>query len=137
MEPKVERQASKNQDSKTAPQAAKLSSTNQQQASGDAGFSTLNRPWADREHTLNNKFQEKLWWEAKTHSGNSMERWRDQSMTDGPYQNIESIITKTKMKQSMLTDIQSSNYVRHVSETAATAGSKQIEPKNAGYRKEN
>ncbi|KAI2776433.1 hypothetical protein F4815DRAFT_347244 [Daldinia loculata] len=124
MEPKVERQSSKNQGSKAAPQAARLPSANQQQASGDADFLTLNRSWVNREHTLNSRFQDELWWKAKPHSGNTLERWRVQSMIDGPYQNMESIMTKTKINQSKPSSIQSPKHARTVSEAAATSGSK-------------
>ncbi|KAI0854091.1 hypothetical protein F5Y00DRAFT_256591 [Daldinia vernicosa] len=124
MEPKVEKEASKNQGSKAAPQTAKPPSTNQQQASGDTDPLKLSRSWIDREHTLNNRFQDELWWKAKPHSGNTLERWRVQSMTDGPYQNIESIMTKTKTDQPQLPNVTLPKHARTVSEAAGTSGSK-------------
>ncbi|KAI1652714.1 hypothetical protein F4813DRAFT_302856 [Daldinia decipiens] len=124
MEPQVERQTSKDQGGKAAPQATKLLSTNQQQASGDADFLMLNRSWANRKHTLDNRLQDKLWWKAIPYSGDTLERWRAQSMTDGPYQNMESIMTKTKIVQSKPSNVQSPEHTRTVSEAAATSGSK-------------
>ncbi|KAL7629697.1 hypothetical protein AAE478_001220 [Parahypoxylon ruwenzoriense] len=85
---------------------------------------TLDRPWADREQTLNDNLQKEDWWKEKSHGGDSLSRWTAQPMTDGPYQNMKSIADKTEVDQSNPPNDGGPEVRAPPSETAATSGSR-------------
>ncbi|KAI1478805.1 hypothetical protein F4774DRAFT_410509 [Daldinia eschscholtzii] len=125
MEPKVEKRVSENGEGiKPESEVADYPTQSRHPTSGVTDFSTLDRPWVNRGHTLRDYTEGELWQRIQPQDGNIMERWKNQSMADGPYQNVNSIVTDTKSEQSEFSSIQSPKPVKPVSEAAATSGSK-------------
>ncbi|KAI1382417.1 hypothetical protein F4677DRAFT_440211 [Hypoxylon crocopeplum] len=94
-----------------------------QHVEGNTSVVTLHRPWGNRQHTLNGSLQKEEWWKAKGSGGDTLERWTTQPMTDGPYQNVNSVVTKTASQFSS-PNSQSTKDETAQSETAATSGSR-------------
>ncbi|KAI8959238.1 hypothetical protein F5Y11DRAFT_13615 [Daldinia sp. FL1419] len=125
MDPKVARRGTENRgESKPFPQATSFSATNQQQASRDTSFLTLDRPWANRHDAMSNILKDDLWRKVETQDGSAMERWKIQSMVDSPYHGLGSCVTRTKDSQPKLPGIQSPGYAKPVSQAAGTTGTK-------------
>ncbi|KAI1466959.1 uncharacterized protein F4812DRAFT_71833 [Daldinia caldariorum] len=125
MEPKVEIHVSEKRERiATNPKTADHPTLNEHPISGDTIFSTLNRPWMDREHTLRNSLKEDFPREIQGHDRDVMERWKSQPMVDDPYHNMYSIIVPTKTGESKTSNIEPSKPAKPTSEAAATSGSK-------------
>ncbi|KAI0837783.1 hypothetical protein F5Y06DRAFT_64367 [Hypoxylon sp. FL0890] len=106
--------------SKVPPRGDGLPSTSQ--PSPGHTVVALDRPWANRQHTMSNNLQGP-WQRATSYGGNAFERWTVQPMTDDPYQNMKSIITKKHTIQPKSTNSELPKHVSAPSQTAATSGS--------------
>ncbi|KAI0148260.1 hypothetical protein F4776DRAFT_660432 [Hypoxylon sp. NC0597] len=102
---------------KLAPRADGLPSTSQT-PSGSLGVVALDRPFANRQQSINHDLQQHCL-RTTGRGTNAFERWTEQPMTDDPYHNMKSII----IDQPKSTDNQLPKHVPPPSQTAATAGS--------------
>ncbi|KAI1135038.1 hypothetical protein F5Y05DRAFT_416658 [Hypoxylon sp. FL0543] len=123
MEQKDEKsQVSKEQDQNTVtPRVDGLPTTSQPRSSLE--IVPLDRPWADPKHAVSHNLQGPSR-KVTAHGGSAFERWSVQPMTDEPYQNVKSIITKTYTGQPKDTDNHSPKHSPAPSQTAATSGSR-------------
>lgn len=84
----------------------------------------LHRPWANQQHTLDDKTQKRCWGGAQTGSSDPLARWVAQPMIDDPYQNVRSIICKARGEQVRPSSNNSPKDETTISEAAATSGSR-------------
>ncbi|KAI1205857.1 uncharacterized protein F4807DRAFT_464319 [Annulohypoxylon truncatum] len=130
MEHKDEKkQSPENQDGRrTTPQADNIPATSQQPASADptsedTSHIPLQRPWTDREHAIDDFLKKVHLWKAKPDKADALERWSTQPMSDGPYQNMNSVVPKTQTEPPNASDDHLPKQPAPVSDTAATSGS--------------
>ncbi|KAI0889578.1 uncharacterized protein GGS22DRAFT_1438 [Annulohypoxylon maeteangense] len=123
------RQVPESQDGKnTTSHADNTPPTSQQpasvdHASKDTRHIPLNRPWKDRRCTIEDTLKREQWWKAELDKGDPLERWYAQSISDGPYHNMKSVVTETQARQPNAHGDQLPRKVAPISETAATSGS--------------
>ncbi|KAI0380434.1 hypothetical protein F5Y04DRAFT_98176 [Hypomontagnella monticulosa] len=108
--------------SKDIPEIIDPHAANPQQASRDtASAVALQRPWTTRQSTLSESLRKEHWWKEKSHKKGALEYWKTQPMIDGPYQNVQSVVSKSSTDKS--SDPQTPTQAAAPSETAATSGS--------------
>ncbi|KAI1452541.1 hypothetical protein F4805DRAFT_26963 [Annulohypoxylon moriforme] len=123
-----QRQNPEGQDGRnTTPKPDNAPTTSQQPASTDRTLKDtshipLNRPWTDRKHTIDGTLKREHWWKARPDKGDALERWSTQSISDGPYNNMKSVVTETQVKQPDASDDQPKQPAP-ISDAAATSGS--------------
>ncbi|KAI1089111.1 hypothetical protein F5B19DRAFT_389211 [Rostrohypoxylon terebratum] len=130
MEDKAEkRQIPEKQDGRsTTPPADNVPTPGQQAASADRTSEDgkhipLNRPWTHRKRTINGTLKREHPLNAKSEKSDALERWSAEPMSDGPYQNVKSVVRKAQTKQPNTSNNQLLNQPPPISETAATSGS--------------
>ncbi|KAI1098160.1 hypothetical protein F4804DRAFT_136566 [Jackrogersella minutella] len=116
-----------NQDGKNAGPQSEKPSASSQPTPETTSLLILQRPWVDRQHSLNDNLQQEHGRKVEADDRSALEQWTVQSMADSPYQNVQSIAAKTD--QVKPADNQSKN-ASPISETAATSGSTKMTPQS-------